>query len=466
MNPVQSALASQRDSVYAVPILDRWLVHAPLHGVTALVNAAGIRSLRCSAPLSASSELDELAGALAEPSRPEPRPRTGPLRPEFLGLVPTRGCNLACSYCGFGARGSVSERMSFEVAVRAVDWYAAQPREDGQSPLAVHFFGGEPFQAPEVVEVAVHRARALAAASGRTARFEVATNGCFDDALRSFVADYFDTVVLSLDGPEAVHEKHRPSRTGLASFDVVAGNAAALAAAPLRLCLRACVTCETVGALPETTAWFCETFRPDAIVYETLQPTRESEQAGLRPPGPREFAVQCYRSFEVARQFGVTPVHSASTIHEIRHSPCPVGRDSAIVMPDGRVSACYLDEVDWEARGLDLYFGRVAGPAAIDFSADKIEAIRALTVDRSRCAGCLARWHCAGGCQVNHSYPGSATGYDDFCVQTRLLVILRLIESLGSGFPLASFLDDRAALDRVASRPSDRLTELAEGDER
>ncbi len=355
--------------------------------------------------------------------------------------------------------GPATEEMDPDLAIGAVDWFGRHAKSAGLSSLPVHFFGGEPFQAPEVVDVAVHHARATAARLGLTARFEVATNGCFDAKRCAFVADYFDTVVLSLDGPEEIHERHRPSRNGSTSFATLARNALALGRSGSRLCLRACITRDTVASLPALTQWFCESFHPSGIVFETLQPTPQSEAAGLEPPDPWQFAVQCARAFVVAASFGTEAIHSASSITEIRHSSCPVGRDSMIVSPDGRVSACYLDQRDWQSQAMDLDFGRFDAPGTLDIHDPQLARIRELTASRGRCRGCLARWHCAGGCHVNHSFPGCPDTYDDFCIQTRLLVVFRLLSELDAHDTLDRLLDDRSSLERIALRSTDLLTD-------
>ena len=141
--------------VFAIPVFDKWLVYAPLDRVAALVNAAALAEFP-----------EELRAALDGEAAQEPRPKEGPVSPQFLGLVPTRACNLSCVYCGFGAtpRG---EQMDLRLAAAAVDWMADYSAREVRRTLDVHFFGGEPFAAPDVVDVAVHRTRASAAERDR-----------------------------------------------------------------------------------------------------------------------------------------------------------------------------------------------------------------------------------------------------------------------------------------------------------
>ena len=423
--------------LFAIPIFDKWLIWAPLQRTAALVNRAAL-----------ADQPEELREALAGEQEPEPRPREGAVNPQFLGLVPTRACNLSCAYCGFGATPQ-GEQMDPRMAAAAVDWMAGYAVRAGRKTLDVHFFGGEPFAAPDVVDVAVHRTRAVAAEKGLAPQLEVATNGVYSEARARWVGDYFDTVVLSFDGFRAVHDRHR------GSFDQVSRTARVLSASPADLCFRVCVARDNVEELAETVGWFTEEFGPSTIDFETLQPTPESERAGLGPPDPYVFAAHFRGARWVALEHGVEPVYAAAVTAEPRVSFCPVGNDALILHPDGRVSACYLLERDWQARGMDLNLGRLGGD--MELAAGDVERVRQLVSDKPRCENCYCRWSCAGGCHVNHSFPGCSLGYDDFCIQTRLITACSLLDGMGLGQMADELVANRAEMERLALQPSDRL---------
>jgi uncharacterized protein len=437
--------------IFAVQIFDKWLLDAPLHRVAALVNRAALTAFP-----------EELAAALAGEPEPEPGPRQGSVRPQFLGLVPTRACNLSCAYCGFGSTPH-GRRMDPCLAAAAVDWMAAFAARDGRATLDVHFFGGEPFSAPAVVDVAVHRTRAQAALKGLQPRLEVATNGVYDEARARWVGDYFNSVVLSFDGFRAVHDRHRPSPNGGGSFDQVAATARVLSASPAGICLRVCVARDNVEQLAEIVDWFAEEFRPSSIDFETLQPTPESERAGLSPPDPYAFAAHFRQARRVACGHGVEPVYAAAIADTPRTTFCPVGNDTLILHPDGRVSACYLPERDWQAHGLDLNLGRLGADGVMELPGEDVERVRQVAAGKPRCRNCFCRWSCAGGCHVNHSFPGCSPAYDDFCIQTRLITACSLLDGLDQPSMAEALVADRAEMQRLAEWPSDRLEDFRGG---
>lgn len=460
MNDLRSARKWLRtkgaaDNTYVVPLFDRWLLYSPFHSTTAIVNSAAIRELK-----KADTDLVRL-GALASliedtPVDP-PQPNPGPLKPDFLGIIPTRRCNLNCLYCGFGAENASSAGLDPRLAVSAVDWLVDQACSNNVAGIDIHFFGGEPFVAPELVDVVVHRARARAAETGRNCRFEADTNGFFDETRCRFVGDYFDSVVLSFDGPEDVHNHQRPGKNGNGSFETVSRNAAYLSKSPTELCLRVCVTSLNVKRLASIARWFCDQFHPAMIDFEPLKPTAKSDEAGLQPPDPWEFAVQYIEAYRIASQRGVKALYAAAAIDGIRYSFCPVGRDTLIVSPDATLCACYSREEDRKAAGLNLTMGHLTATGDIVLDQSAIEEIRKIPAGRNRCHRCFARWHCAGGCHVmNHRAGG---GYDNFCVQTRLITACLLLDKLGDGESLQKLLRSRRDSEALVWVASDCLSD-------
>ena len=186
------------------------------------------------------------------------------------------------------------------------------------------------------------------------------------------------------------------------------------------------MTQESVAHLEETVHWFCEAFRPNVINVETLQPTAESDAAGLAPPDPYDFALHCLGAMRAAREHGVALTYSAAETERPRETFCPLGRDAVIVSPDGTISGCYLLAEEWRRRGLDLDVGRIDDGGRVFIDPVAVERLRSLVADKPpRCAGCFCRSWCAGGCHVNP--PTEA-----FCIQTRIITACTLLETLGA----------------------------------
>jgi uncharacterized protein len=448
------------EDVYLAPVFDLWLLHAPLRRLSALVDQRTAARLARGRLDGDSGSWGELSRALAGDPPPAPGPTGSEPAPQFLGLVTTRSCNFACAYCAFGTDGARSRRMPASTAVAAIDWMARSAGRRGVDRLEVHLFGGEPTVAWEVLEAAVQGTRSAAARHGLMPYLEIATNGAVDPDRADFLGECFDTVVLSFDGLPELHDRYRPWRGGRPSSATVTRAARRLAESPAEVWLRCCVTEESVDRLDEITSRLCSELGARALTFETLQPTPQAAAAGLRPPDPLRFAAALWRARRRAEELGARLVYGPSLTGEPRRSSCPVGNDTLIVLPDGRVCACYLPAAEWRSRGLDLELGRLDEGGELELDREALRRLRRLVLHRPRCRACFCRWSCAGGCQVSHSPPGCPAAYDDFCHQTRAITACSLLDELGRPELADALAADGPALDRLARQPSDRPEEL------
>jgi uncharacterized protein len=442
-----------KSKIFAVPVLDRWLLYAPLHDLSALVNAAAIKRL-CRGGADLPADLHLLREKLLVEMQ-GPQPLSGDIAPEFLGFITTRACNIGCIYCDFGGPTAKKVDIDPEVVVSAIDWMADRLVASGRRRFQVHLFGGEPFHAPQMVDLIVHRTRAVCAARGLTPWFEVSTNGVFNEARARFVADYIDGVVLSFDGPPEFHNKNRPGFGGQPTYDIVYRTAKRLSKSSLELCLRSCITADSVSHMEEITEWMLREFQPALITHEPLTENELTRNAGLRAPDPYQFAVHWMNSYRLARKKGIKLVYSATENDRPRLSSCPVGTDTIIVSPNGRASACYLLPEEWQKHDMNMDVGWVRPGGKTDFDELAVHEVRNLITDKPRCEKCFCQWDCAGGCHVSHSYKNCETAYNAFCLQTRLITASLLLERLGAADYADRLLKDRAAMERLAVHPWD-----------
>ena len=450
--------------IFIIPVQDKFLLHAPLLKLSALVNRSAAGAIRAAlasgaAAENADSRLQPLLDVLRQPPLPPPAPNGAEISPAFLGIVTTRACNSACVYCDFGAPGASGRAMDLQTAVAAVDWYARLLKQQEKELLEIHFFGGEPMTAPAVVETVVHRARLVAARERLTPYFEISTNGLCGPALLAFLGDYVNRVVLSFDGREDIQNLHRPLRGGRGSYPGVFAAAQYLSDSPAQLVIRCCVSQINVDIMEDTARWFCETFNPSLINFEIMQPVESAAAAGLYPPDPYEFAANFIKARRAAESFGIKTVYAADLSTEPVYTSCPVGSDTVIVSPDGRISSCYLLPEKWQEVGLDLALGEMRGRRELAINPAAVQNIRAMVTNKPRCEKCFCRWNCAGGCHVGNTYPGCSPDYSDYCRQTRIISACSLLDELNLPEMADTLIDDREALPALACRESDRLME-------
>lgn len=453
-------------NIFALPFKEKLLIYSPLEGYAALVNSTAFQQIKL-ALLGKSTTIGQavvpILSALKEHNHQAPLPRSGPLGiPQFLGLVVTRDCNMECAYCDFVGHDNQHASMTTDVVRCAIDEYFNVLKNKGVRKAEIHFFGGEPFFVPEVVEFAVNYARLQGCARGLDVSFEVITNGLFNQRQVEWIAGAFDSVVLSLDGPADIQNHHRPTMNGKPSFQQVVKNAHYLSLSDVELVLRACITSETVDRMPEIAEWMAQEFLPSSVCFESLVTSPRSVESHLVQPDPWKFALNFHLASMILESHGIQAILSTACLDSCQVSFCPLGHDALIVTPDGNIHSCYRIEDDWRQAGLDLTFGRLSTSMdkipglTIDGSA--LESIRRLNVtEYEMCSGCFCRFHCAGGCHVNRRFTNYQDRANESCVLTRLVTFTRLLTQLGESELGLSLLRDPQNLQEMVWQQDDRL---------
>lgn len=138
-----------------------------------------------------------------------------------LELALSEICNLACRYCYCGTCRDITPNqgvMSESIARQAITWLFAM---SGKSEtVSITFFGGEPLMNKRVLRFAIEYSQKLAKLHGKKVYYSMTTNGTLlDDEVIDFIKKYNFGLMVSLDGPPALHNKQCPTRGGKDSFD-------------------------------------------------------------------------------------------------------------------------------------------------------------------------------------------------------------------------------------------------------
>lgn len=128
-------------------------------------------------------------------------------------------CHLACVACD---REEPSPAL-YHMARRQLCGIA---RADAVESLRTVFFGGDVFFLPRAFEALLEEVGEICREGGRSFRAAALSDGsCWrTDVSRRLVALGVHGVQVTLDGPPAVHDRRRPSKCGLGSFDRIIGS--------------------------------------------------------------------------------------------------------------------------------------------------------------------------------------------------------------------------------------------------
>ncbi|MEA3327561.1 MAG: radical SAM protein [Chloroflexota bacterium] len=447
--------------IFLVPVKDKVLLHAPLHGISAIINQSGAQQLHA-AFNGEKHQLPETYQALLRVIKeriPPPQPRKGTLKePRFLGLLPTRDCNMRCRYCDFPvSREDPLPAMTQDQCRDAIDAYYNLLITNGYQRAAIHFFGGEPFFEPELVFFAAEYARVQALKLDLPLHLEASSNGLMENAFATWISETFDYIVLSLDGRDRIQNYQRPAKGNQDSYNTVVETAKILSDSPCTLILRSCITQDSLSEMLETVEWMVDNFVPETICLEPMSESDQSIRNQLHTPDPWQFSKLFLRADTFLRTHGINCMLSTADLSLTTVSSCPVGHDALIVSPNGEINACYLPETSWISKGKDMHLGRIKD-GKFNIQQANLDRIRSYELgNQSLCKNCFCRYHCAGGCHVNHPSDSKAGSYDAVCIRTRLVTIGKILQHVNQEELLNCWLNDDDALEKSALWRNDRI---------
>jgi uncharacterized protein len=372
--------------------------------------------------------LDDLEGALGarfEPSRVrafaaelrklEMLQPSGGLRPinpagvkvasyplSTLVLNVNTGCNLSCTYCYKEdlAKPAEGRKMDFVTAARSVDLLLKTGAS--RERLNVVFFGGEPLTNVPLIQQVTAYAEAEAKRAGKTVDFSLTTNATL---LTAELIDYFDAhrfgISVSMDGPKALHDRHRKSVGGRGTYDVVARKVRMLLA---RYRSRPVGARVTLGAGNTEVEAIHAHLRGELGFHEVGYAPVTSGAEDDHALSEAELS-EVHRSFErLGEDYrraalrgdnnGFSNMHQLMTdLHEGRRKSLPCGAGVGLLAVDGAgdLNLCH------RFTGSDMpRFGSVT--AGID--SERLGAFIEKAIDRegTHCETCRIRNLCAGGC--------------------------------------------------------------------
>jgi len=141
-------------------------------------------------------------------------------------LQVTQQCNLRCEYCVYSGsyhnRTHANKRMSRETAVKAIDFLFSHSRDSKRNNIG--FYGGEPLLEFDLMKECIEYAEKKS--EGKILTFNLTSNGTLlSDEVVEFFEKHNVSVLISLDGPKEMHDRHRKQAgNGCGSFDIIMKN--------------------------------------------------------------------------------------------------------------------------------------------------------------------------------------------------------------------------------------------------
>ncbi|MBI4980911.1 radical SAM protein [Candidatus Woesearchaeota archaeon] len=312
-----------------------------------------------------------------------------------LSLELTRDCTLSCIYCH--AEAGRKESMNPELLETAVEYAFRTSVERNCKSVIVSFVaGGEPTINWPLFRSSVKKINEAGKKHNLPFRLSITTNGYYNELERKYLVEHFGNINLSLDGPEDIQNKHRPTRDGKKSFPDVIDSGRYFASHSNSFAVRVTVTDYNVRRMEEIISFFDDELGNKAdVVFEPCFPVGRAREMHLAsPPSQELFLVNYLAAKEKGTELGIKVTCSSDNTDRVISTYCnSLARPSFVVTTKGIVTAC-----EGDAEGTIYNYGRFE-QGVFRYDERGVAKIAELTTTLpEKCNQCFVKYHCAGDC--------------------------------------------------------------------
>ncbi len=313
-------------------------------------------------------------------------------------------CNMQCGYCfgGGGCYGGLAIDMDKKVLKAGIDHLFANCHD--LNHCIISFFGGEPFLNWEMMRWGITYAQSIADQRDIELTFFITTNGTL---LVRKKMDFLDRrnvkLIVSIDGPEEIHNQERKFIGGSGSYDVIERN--------VKLILQQYPDI-SIQVRPTITSYSCGKIKTiyhhfRSIGIERMHARPESkygrrpglslEEYQLLSSGLEELTIDMIDASNNGEYWGIINVLKFLNMlyfSVVRHDYCGAGVSVISISPDGSVFPCprFTGEKEFLLGNILTGLNNDKGFIFLNNSVD----------NRLDCQNCWARYICGGGCFYMH----------------------------------------------------------------
>src|SRR3990172_9574544 len=314
-----------------------------------------------------------------------------------LALGLTKDCTLNCLYCH--ADAGKREDMPIEVLYSSIQYAFETAQKNSLKGINISFaVGGEPTTNWKLFTSCIERIKESETQYGIPVHLSITTNGYYGSNKRQFIAEYFYSILLSLDGPPEIQNLHRPSRAGNESYSIVRDSALFFITNVKSFAIRSTVSNHSVKKMPQIVEFFFKEFGNQYhLVFEPLVPLGRAiiNTPLVSEPSQEDFVKYYIQAKELGKTHGLEIRTSAANHKRLVTSFCgAMSIPSFTVTTKGIVTTCERD-----SEGDYYWYGKFS-PESKDFVLEeqRINYNKALLEMPQKCRDCFCKWHCAGDC--------------------------------------------------------------------
>ncbi|MFQ5603676.1 MAG: radical SAM protein [bacterium] len=344
---------------------------------------------------------------------------SAPFTPECLTVYLSNKCNLSCRYCfaanengrcgeqgisqntirhGADSKLPVINEQTVQTAAHAVAKICQ--KKNKRFTLVLHG-GGEPTLHWKLLQAIVACTRKIAHEYGLEWWAYIATHGVLPKNRAEWLADHFNLIGLSCDGPANIQNDQRPMMNGQPTFQIVKRTANLFAQRGVPFAIRATITPNSFHRQKDIVALFCCEFKAKTIRFEPVYLTNHSRSEGFQKQAAREFVESFVEAQKTAHSMGANLSMSGVRTEEIHGPYCHLFRNVLHLTPDGTATVCFLTVDSRSSNGPSMKIGEEIFQPDPGFALNhpRVAQLRqqAARIPR-RCLDCVNIYHCARDC--------------------------------------------------------------------
>jgi len=384
-----------------------------------------------------------------------------PFRPEALTAHLWSACNCSCTYCYSRLAAAVpSAQLDLGLLGTAVRLVAESCAGAGRDLTVAFHGGGEPALDVQRLVAAVSIARREAERTGVRCVALVASNGLFPAAAAGRLAQAFEQITISIDGPPDIQDAQRPLAGGGRSSPLVERNLRLLADFGANLAARVTITPQTIHRQAGIVQYLSGFPRLRRINLEPVFAGQGNSQPwSLSDAEP--FAARFVEAKALGTRLGCLVATSCVRMEELHGPYCDTLRHTVLLGAAGVVAPCTF-RLDRDAA-----CGKLRRGGDLELDVDQLTAMRrAAAAVPDECADCINALHCARACPGNCYLESGRPRTREFrCRVALLLSVHRILNSVESAKPEeadGAVLRDDAVLGDLSLGPLRRLVDEPE----
>lgn len=312
-------------------------------------------------------------------------------------VVLTEGCDYGCTYCFEGELHKRPRTMD-EATLHAVLDKLLDVSATG--PITIQWFGGEPLLFFKRIREAANYLREKAPAKNYIKHVITTHGGLVNAEIADFFREFDYSVWLSMDGPEAIHDQIRKTKSGQGTHQAASRALKLMVDRGVDVGVLVTAGAHNLLTLHRLPAYFKTTFGIKSVAVNSPQPAGDkwTVDGGIFARELRKMAVAaCLHGVELTSKFGKVQQLLATDTRIVSDCAAADGAMGVSIRPDGAVSPCI---VEWDS----IETTKFASLSTSDLQSGALVDWKLKNAAHEECRQCIAEKVCGGPCPLEAQY--------------------------------------------------------------